>query len=136
MRWTVIAPATLMLASACGAVGPAAAPTGRSVVARGPAVSHAEVGLTEWRVGLGASVFAPGPVELHVTNAGSTAHDLVVTGPGVSAATPVLPPGGTFTLRFTAVPGTRLTLLCTVTGHDHLGMRTDAVVAASADAGT
>ncbi|MER7503890.1 hypothetical protein AB0L05_35880 [Nonomuraea pusilla] len=133
MRWTVIAPAALMpaalvLASACGAAVPA--------VPTGPAVSQTEVGLTEWHVGLGASVFAPGPVELHVTNAGSTAHDLVVTGPGVSAATPVLPPGGTFTLRFTAVPGARLTLLCTVAGHDHLGMRTDAVVAASAGAGT
>ncbi|MFF0243772.1 hypothetical protein ACWEU6_02105 [Streptosporangium sandarakinum] len=109
---------------------PAAACGGRATtVPPGEPVSRTNVGLTEWRVGVRDPVLAPGRVALDVTNAGTTAHDLVVTGPGVSARTPVLPPGGTFVLRFTARPGTRLEFFCSVAGHDGMGMRTHARVA-------
>ncbi|MEW1841960.1 cupredoxin domain-containing protein [Nonomuraea angiospora] len=65
----------------------------------------------------------PGPVSLEVTNAGATAHDLVVTGHGVSAHTPVLAPGQSTTLHFDAPRGALLTLVCGVGGHEPLGMR-------------
>ncbi|MEZ7125659.1 cytochrome c maturation protein CcmE [Nonomuraea sp. AD125B] len=87
-----------------------------------PPVASTRVGLTEWAVTVGDPVLRPGPVTLEVTNAGSTAHDLIVTGIGVSAHTPVLAPGQTATLRLDAPSGALLTLVCGVTGHETLGM--------------
>lgn len=55
--------------------------------------------------------------------AGMTAHDLIVTGSGVSAHTPVLAPGQSTTLHLDAPRGALLTLVCGVGGHEPLGMR-------------
>ncbi len=45
----------------------------------------------------------------YARGASRTAHDLIVTGNGVSAHTPVLAPGQTVTLRFDAPRGILLT---------------------------
>ncbi|MEV4477354.1 cytochrome c maturation protein CcmE [Nonomuraea sp. NPDC049504] len=86
------------------------------------AVARTRVGLTEWAVTVRDPVLRAGPVTLEVTNAGATAHDLIVTGAGVSAHTPVLAPGQASTLRFDAPRGALLTLVCGVMGHEPLGM--------------
>ncbi|WP_214414007.1 hypothetical protein [Sphaerisporangium fuscum] len=117
----------LLLAVAAFAAACAAPPAPHDTT--GPPVSRTSVGLTEWSVRLRDHVLAPGKVVLDVTNAGATAHDLVVTGPGVAVRTPVLPPGAGSTLRFTAAPGTRLELVCSVAGHELMGMRASVRVA-------
>lgn len=106
---------------AAATIAPAAAPK---------AVARTRVGLTEWAISARDPLLRPGPVSLEVTNAGATAHDLIVTGGGVSAHTPVLSPGQTATLRLRAPRGALLTLVCGVGGHEPLGMRGTLRVAA------
>lgn len=82
------------------------------------------VGLVEWRVVTSSQGLLPGADLVTVTNTGSAAHDLYITGPGVSAHTPLLDPGGSATLSITPRAGTILTLTCEVPGHEQAGMRT------------
>jgi uncharacterized cupredoxin-like copper-binding protein len=58
-----------------------------------------------------------------VHNAGQVAHDLVVSGPGVSSdnGTPLIQPGGDATLKLPLTTGT-YTLYCAVDDHRKLGM--------------
>ncbi|WP_194244163.1 cytochrome c maturation protein CcmE domain-containing protein [Nonomuraea phyllanthi] len=102
---------------AAATIAPAAAPIAPA------AVSRTRVGLTEWAISARDPLLRPGPVSLEVTNAGATAHDLIVTGGGVSAHTPVLAPGQSATLRLRAPRGALLTLVCGLGGHEPLGMR-------------
>lgn len=110
--------ALLVLASGVVACGGADPP-----VSAAPPAAVARVGLTDFAVQSRPTVVLPGNVELQVTNAGATAHDVVVTGVGGEWRTPVLRPGESATLHVVAEAGERLDLWCSVTGHDAAGMR-------------
>lgn len=92
-------------------------------------VAEVRVGLTEWTIIAGARLLSPGPVAVTVTNAGTTAHDLLVRGPGVQAHTRELRPGGRQVLRFRAPAGRTLHLSCTLPGHHEAGMHATVEVA-------
>lgn len=86
------------------------------------------IGLNEWNIETGPVRAASGDVRLQVTNAGATAHDLVVTGVLGSWATPVLAPGERYELRIRTASGEHLDLVCTLTGHHSQGMHTQLAV--------
>lgn len=104
-------------ANGCGAGQPIAAGTA-------PPGSTLRVGLVEWRIVTSSRAVTAGGDQITVTNTGTTGHDLHVTGPGVHAHTPTLPPGGTATLTITTRAGTTLTLTCELPGHEAAGMHT------------
>lgn len=89
-----------------------------------PATAVLRVGLVEWRIVSSGPAITAGADRIIVTNTGTTAHDLHVTGPGLHLHTPLLPPGSSTTLLLTSRAGTRLVLTCEVTGHEAAGMRT------------
>lgn len=82
------------------------------------------VGLVEWRILTSSAALTAGTDRLLVTNTGTTAHDLHVSGQGVHVHTPLLSPGASAALRLTTRAGTVLTLTCDVPGHDTAGMHT------------
>lgn len=88
----------------------------------GEPAAEVPVGLTEWSIVLGEVGPAPGEVTLVVTNAGGTAHDLVVEGRHGSWQTPILGPGETHELQIIAAAGEALHFECTVPGHHGQGM--------------
>ena len=104
-------------------LGGCAQPAAPAPVAGSPA-SQARIGLVEWGFTSSASALVAGPVQLEVTNAGSTPHDMqVIVGDEVVAATKVLRPGETQRLRadLTGVRKASI-LLCTLPGHESQGM--------------
>ncbi|MGY1840552.1 MULTISPECIES: hypothetical protein [unclassified Modestobacter] len=99
--------------------------------AAGPPAAEQRVGLTEWEIVTEGRPLSPGSVRLLVTNAGAAPHDLAVrVDADDRAVTPVLDPGETHELSFTAATGERIELWCTVTGHHAAGMHTVLDVAA------
>lgn len=98
----------------------------------GPPSSEVRIGLTEWSIHTGGATAAPGDVELVVTNAGGTVHDLVVEGERGSWRTPMIDPGGRTTLEIKTAPGETLALDCSVPGHHENGMHGTLKVAAGA----
>lgn len=108
------------LVAGCGTAGPS---TGSA-----PASAALRVGLVEWRVVISGAALTAGIDRLTVTNAGTTAHDLHVTGPGVRVHTPLLSPGATVDLEVLSRAGTTLALTCEVTGHEAAGMHTTVAV--------
>lgn len=101
----------------------AVACTGASAGGTGPPAASARVGLIEWEISTSAEVLADGKVSLKVTNAGTTAHDLRVSGAGVDAATPALPSGEQAVLSFEVDAGDELVLWCGLPGHREQGMQ-------------
>lgn len=89
------------------------------------------VGLVDYEITTPSVAVPPGAVELRVTNAGRTAHDLRVTGEETAAHLATLAPGESDTLEF-EVPAAEdeLTLWCTLPGHRQQGMETTVPVAA------
>ena len=119
-RMFAVSTGAALLAVAVGAC----TPSDSSLSSAGPPASEARIGLVEWGFTSSASALVAGPVVLEVTNAGSTPHDMQVrVGDEVVAATPVLRPGESQTLRadLTGVEQTAL-LLCTLPGHRSQGM--------------
>lgn len=88
------------------------------------------VGLTEWTIHTATAVAEPGELELVVTNAGGTEHDLVVTGEFGTWRTPLIEPGDRTTLEVAADAEETLHLDCSVPGHHESGMHTTLDVAA------
>lgn len=111
--------AGIMTASAAGCSGGHVASTRTA-----PPVSTLRIGLMEWRIVTATAALTPGVDHLTVTNVGTTEHNLYVSGPGVQAHTPNLPPGHTATLTLDARAGSRLTLKCELPGHEEAGMHT------------
>ncbi len=108
-----------------GCVGnPPAASTART----GPPTATLRVGLLEWRIVTSGAAVLPGDDRFIVTNTGTTAHDLHVTGPGMHANTPILPPGHSATLSVTAPAGATLRLSCELPGHERAGMHATVTV--------
>lgn len=93
------------------------------------ASSSLNIGLTEWSIETGPVQATEGAVQITVTNAGATRHDLVVIGSEGKWATPVLAPGGKHVLAITTRAGEQLKLVCTLTGHHDQGMRAEIPVA-------
>lgn len=88
--------------------------------------------LTEYHISLSRQTFSPGQYTFTVENAGSTAHSLEITGPGVSQRLPQdLQPGqsGSMTVTFSA--GT-YDVFCPVDGHKGLGMNVNLTVGGAA----
>jgi hypothetical protein len=130
--WAVTTATVLVLSGAActqqlGAEPPAAS---RSSNANVPAARSVRVGLTEWEVHTSVPEVVPGRVRLTVTNAGGTAHDLVVRGEAGTWATESLAPGESARLQITSRPGERLELWCDKPGHRTQGMETTLRVAA------
>ncbi len=94
-----------------------------------PAVSELRVGLTEWAINTSASTVRPGRVQLVVTNAGGTVHDLKVRGREGEWHTAELRPGAEEVLEVRASAGEVLELWCDVPGHRAQGMSTELRVA-------
>lgn len=127
---TAAAGALLVGAAACTA---AASDTGASA---GPATARMRVGLVEWGFTTSAGALVAGPVELEVTNAGSTPHDLQLLVDGeVVARTAVLRPGESETVTADLGDAERVQLLCTLPGHESQGMvdEIEVVTAAATD---
>lgn len=62
------------------------------------------------------------PVQLVVTNAGPTIHDLVIAGLGLNVETMALETGQTETLTFTPNRTGTIETFCSIPGHKALGM--------------
>jgi hypothetical protein len=104
---------TLMLAVGCASTN--AQPLG-------PPAAQARLGLIEWDITTSAEVLADGDVELVVTNAGATVHDLRLVGERTDEHIDVLDPGEAATVRLDLEGERRLQLWCTVPGHRGQGM--------------
>jgi plastocyanin len=116
--------ALLLLTAGCG---------GGSVVAppSGPPVTELRVGLLDYRFQLSAATLRPGPVTVVATNAGSTAHDVVLSEHGTEIGrSAVLAPGQQQTFRIRVAGGGPVDLECTLPGHAAAGMRASVRVAA------
>lgn len=100
------------------------ADTAPRATAAGPPSSSVRVGLVEWGFTTSARALVAGPVELEVTNAGATPHDMQVLVDGeVVAATRVLRPGEQQTVRADLTGADEASiLLCTLPGHEAQGM--------------
>lgn len=119
-RLTAVTAVLTALAGASACASPSAPASGSAAA---PAAAVARVGLTDFAVAARPAAVLPGEVELVVTNAGATAHDLVVTGAAGQWRTPYLRPGERATLHVVARAGEQLELSCSVAGHDAAGMR-------------
>lgn len=112
----LLAAVSLLAVAGCSPAG--------GTAATAPASASLRVGLLEWQIITSSSALTAGTDRLTVTNTGTTAHDLHVSGPGLHVHTPLLAPGGTAGLTITTRAGTTLTLTCEVTGHEEAGMHT------------
>ena len=120
----VLVAALTALTAGCAAGSPAAP------VPSGPPVSELRIGLQDYRFQLSAGTLRPGPVEVVVTNAGSTAHDVrLLQGEQQLAVSEVLPPGGRQTLRLDVAAEVPVLLDCTLRGHAEAGMTASLAVA-------
>lgn len=109
-----------VLLAACSGSAPQAAAAPADLPA-----SQLRIGLSEWKITTDVDRLAAGTVDLTVTNAGSTAHDLRVSFDGVATTTTrLLQPGERERLTIDAPPTTTVALWCTVPGHDAQGMHT------------
>ncbi|MEX2290526.1 MAG: hypothetical protein WD794_09400 [Mycobacteriales bacterium] len=123
-RVTAALAAVLVLAG-CGSAAQSSAP-----VPSGPPTSELRVGLLDYRLAVSGGTLRPGSVTITATNAGGTGHDLRLRqGNRVLAATSVLAPGGSETLRVDVQPGEPVRLDCTVGGHAEAGMHATLTVA-------
>jgi uncharacterized cupredoxin-like copper-binding protein len=68
-----------------------------------------------------------GPYGLDVVNKGKIGHDLAVEGPGAREKTPLIEPGDDAKLEVELSSG-EYRLICTVPGHEQLGMKTEVTV--------
>jgi plastocyanin len=115
--------AALLLLTACGGESAVPAPSG-------PPAGELRIGMQEYSFQLSAASLRPGPVTVVVTNAGSTAHDVVlVQDEGTIGRSDVLSPGRRQTFEVLVETGSPVHLECTVGGHSAAGMHTSIAVA-------
>ncbi len=119
-RWVVASSvcAALLGLSAC-----AGDHTAGKGVAEGPPASEVRIGLVEWGFTKSARALVAAPSRLRVTNAGSTPHDLeLISGDRVLGRVRSLRPGEQGTISADLSGLERVTLLCTLPGHESQGM--------------
>jgi len=80
---------------------------------------------TEFKIAVSSTSFKAGKVTFNVKNDGKIEHDLAIK--GMSAATKLIPPGGSATLTVTLKPGS-YELYCSVPGHEAAGMKLNVTV--------
>jgi uncharacterized cupredoxin-like copper-binding protein len=76
----------------------------------------------EWDITTSSEVLAEGDIELVVTNAGATVHDLRLVGERTDEHVELLAPGEAATVRLDLESEHQLQLWCTVPGHRSQGM--------------
>ncbi len=76
---------------------------------------------SEFKIELPSKTLKPGEVTFEVENEGKIPHNLVVTGNGSNAQTPIFPGGTKKELKVTLKPG-NYELICSVPGHKQAGM--------------
>lgn len=108
-------------------LGGCASGTGdESTTAEGAPSDDVRVGLIDYSFQRSSAQLLATSVTLTVTNAGSTEHDLqVLDGEEVLGATRVLAPGEKQTLTVDLSGLEHVTFLCTVPGHEEMGMVED-----------
>lgn len=104
----------LALATGCGS-----APA-RSADVDAPPSAAVRIGLADFEIGASSTRLTNGMIELRVTNAGATAHDLRIE--GRPEGTEELTPGATTVLRVDATGAEELVLWCSLPGHRAQGM--------------
>jgi len=122
-RWLQL-PAILALAVALGACGGAqetATDSSQAGGATGDATAVTVVA-TDFRFSLDRAEVGAGTITFVLRNDGSSPHDLKVSGNGVDRKTAAIGRGETARLTVELRPGT-YRLVCTVPGHELLGMR-------------
>ena len=96
-----------------------------------------DVTLTEFAIEPAAIEAASGaPIAFSITNAGSAPHTFGVTAAGRTYETPTIDAGGTATLDVPSLEAGSYEILCTVPGHDQLGMKGTLTLAGAAGGGT
>ncbi len=96
--------------------------TGLLAAAATPAAAATTItaGLSEWAIVFSSTTLPSGDVQINVTNNGSITHNLALQA-DQSKTTPNLDGGTSATLNLTLGAGTH-TFICTIPGHDQLGM--------------
>lgn len=117
MRATVLAVAAVAVAGTLAVPAGAAAPASRTTTVG--------VGLREWSVALYRPRVRVGSVAFKLTNRGEDAHDLQVQGPRGfrSRVSPVVAAGDRGELRVRLARPGLYRVICTLPGHERLGMR-------------
>lgn len=107
-------------------LGGCASRTTDESTAQGTPSADVRVGLIDYSFQRSSAQLLATSVTLTVTNAGSTEHDLqVLDGEEVLGATRVLAPGEKQTLTVDLSGLEHVTFLCTVPGHEEMGMVED-----------
>jgi plastocyanin len=86
----------------------------------------------DFKFSLDATEAKAGTVTFVVRNNGSMPHDFEIRGDGVSQKTHMLQPGESDSLTVDLQPGT-YTYICTIPGHDQLGMQGSFTVTAGSE---
>ena len=103
--------------------------TGLLVSAATPAAAATiTAGLEEWAIQLSATTLPSGDVQINVTNNGSNTHNLALKNATNTPTTPNLANGDTATLNFTSLAAGSYQFICTIPGHETLGMITTLTV--------
>jgi uncharacterized cupredoxin-like copper-binding protein len=128
--------ATSLVLAACGSSSSSSsstsAPAGGSGGSSGTTVP---VGLKDFSITMPKMAMSAGTYTFVVTNSGPSAHNLTITGPGLTnTATPTFP-SGTKKLTVTLENGT-YDFFCSVPGHKAAGMNVNVTVGGGAAAST
>jgi uncharacterized cupredoxin-like copper-binding protein len=119
-RWLLIlAVALLAVSVACSG---SSTPVGESQSGSNVNEGEVLVEAKEFSFSLSATEAAAGTVTFVVENSGNMPHDFAIRGNGIEEATPHIDPGESATLTVELEPGT-YTYICTIPGHEQLGMR-------------
>lgn len=102
-----------------------AASVSPSVAAGPPRGTAVGIDLTEWAVAVGRSTVPVGKVRFNIENLGEDGHNFVVRGPAGKTIKTVeeLGAGARTTAPARLTKKGRYTLVCTLPGHEDLGMR-------------
>jgi uncharacterized cupredoxin-like copper-binding protein len=92
-----------------------------------PSANTVTASEVEFHITLSQQSFAPGKYTFKAINAGTTVHNLAITGPGVSAVTNALSPGQSAELTVTLQKGT-YDVFCAIDDHKALGMNVNVTV--------
>jgi plastocyanin len=112
---------TLAACSGAAPANPTPPPTAAASSSAPADAQTVRVTSTNFAFSLDAARVPAGPVTFVLQNDGPAAHDFAIRGNGVNQKTPVIERGQSARLTVALKPGT-YTYICTIPGHDHLGM--------------
>ncbi len=122
-RWLLILVIILVAISVtCGGSGDSSAPISESQSGNNLNEGDITVEAQEFSFSLSASEAKAGEIIFVVQNNGTMVHDFSIRGNGVEETTSKIEPGESATLTVELEPGT-YTYICTIPGHEQLGMR-------------